>query len=182
MITLLCGAESWVTCRRHLRLILNIHWSDFATNIEGLEMAKVTSIETMLLKTPLRWARHVSRTEDHRLPKVVLYGQFSTGHRDKGTSRKRYKITLKESLAACNIDYRQWATQATNCMNWRRTVYQATTSFETTRRANMEDKRRSPNNWDLSDINLEQIVKCSRCGKTWLSRIGFINHQRVYTR
>ena len=52
---------------------------------------------------------------------------------------KRYKVTFKRSLATCNIDYRQWTTQATNRrMNCRRTVDQATTSFETTRRANME--------------------------------------------
>ena len=51
---------------------LNIHLSDFVTNIEILEMAKVTSIEAMLLKTQLRWAGHVSMVEDHRLPKIVL--------------------------------------------------------------------------------------------------------------
>ena len=55
LTTLLCGAESWVIYRRHLplieryhqrclRTILNIHWSDFVTNIEVLEMANVTSI------------------------------------------------------------------------------------------------------------------------------------------
>ena len=69
--TLLHGAESWVTYRRHLRLteryhqrcrrtILNNHWSDFVTNTDVLVMAKVTSIEGMLLKTQLRWAGHVS--------------------------------------------------------------------------------------------------------------------------
>ena len=75
-------------------------------------MAKVTSIEAMLLKTQLRWAGHVSRMEDHRLSKIDLY--YNTGHRDKGTPQKIYKV---------------------NRMNWRRTctVYQATTSFKATR-------------------------------------------------
>ena len=76
---------TWITYHRHmhlieryryyqrcLRAILNIHWSDFITNIEVLEMAKVTSIEAMLLKTQLRWAGHASRMEEHRLPKIVL--------------------------------------------------------------------------------------------------------------
>ena len=68
LTTLLYGAESWVTYRRHLRLlerfhqcclrsILNIHWSDFITNIEVLERAEVNSIEAMLLKTQLRWGQ-----------------------------------------------------------------------------------------------------------------------------
>ena len=64
-------------------------------------------------------------------------------------------------------------------MNWRRTVYQYTTSFETPRRANMEDKRkrRVP-----CEINIEQIVTCNSCGKTCLSRIGFIGHQCTCSR
>ena len=100
--TLLYGSESWVTYRHHLRLlerfhqrclrtILGIHWSDFVTNVEVLEQAEVLSIEAMLMKSQLRWAGHVSRMEDHRLPKIVLYGELSTGHRDRGAPKKRYK-------------------------------------------------------------------------------------------
>ena len=43
----------------------------------------------------------------------------------------------------------------------------------------LEDKRRRRKNRDPSEINTGQIVTCSRCGKTCLSRIGFINHQRA---
>ena len=50
----------------------------FVTNIEVLEMTKVISIEAMLLKTQLRWAGYVSRIEDYRLPKIVLYGYACT--------------------------------------------------------------------------------------------------------
>ena len=50
---------------------------------------------------------------DHRLPKTVLYGELSTGHRDKEAPRKRYKDTLKRSLATCNI-----GKQAIKRMNW----------------------------------------------------------------
>ena len=62
-------------------------------------MANVTSIEAMLLKKQFRWTGHVSRMEDHRLPKVILYGELSTGYRDNGVPRKRYKDTLIRSLA-----------------------------------------------------------------------------------
>ena len=80
LTTLLYGVASWVINRRHLRLIeryhqrclrtiLNIHWSDFVTNIEVLDMAMGTSIEAKLLKIQFRWAGHVSKMEDRRLPK-----------------------------------------------------------------------------------------------------------------
>ena len=57
-------------------------------------------------------------------------------------------------------------------------VFQATTSFEVKRRANMEDKKRRRKNRDSSEINTGQIMTCSRCGKTCLTWIGFISHQR----
>ncbi|XP_029637978.1 uncharacterized protein LOC115213182 [Octopus sinensis] len=72
LTTLLYGSETWITYRSYIRLlerfhqrclrtILNIHWSDFITNIEVLERAEIPSIEAMLLKSHLRWAGHVSR-------------------------------------------------------------------------------------------------------------------------
>ena len=66
----------------------------------------------MLLKSQLRWAGNVSRMEDHRLPKITMYGELSTGHRDRGAPKKRYKDCLKKSLSACHIDHRQWSTLA----------------------------------------------------------------------
>ena len=57
---------------RSLCTILNIHWSDFITNVEVLEQAEVSSTETMILKYQLQGAGHVSRMEDHRLPKIVM--------------------------------------------------------------------------------------------------------------
>ena len=109
LITLLYGSESWVTYRHHLRLlerfhqrclrsILHIHWSDYITNVEVLQQAGITSVEAMLMKTQLRWAGHVSRMEDHRLPKIVLYGELSTGHRDRGApTTKTFTNRLKRT-------------------------------------------------------------------------------------
>ena len=41
---------------------------------------------------------------------------------------------------------------------------------------------REGGNRDPFDINTEQTITCSRYGKTCLSRIGFISHQRACTR
>ena len=109
--TLLYGSESWVTYRNHLKpleqfhqhclcTILNIQWSDYINNLIVLEWADITSIETMLLKTKLRWAGHVSRMEEYRLSKIILYGELSSGLRNRGAPKKHYKDTLKKSLGA----------------------------------------------------------------------------------
>ena len=52
----------------------------------------------MLLKIQLRWAGHVARMEDHHLPKIILYGELSSGLRNIGAPKKRYEDTLKKSF------------------------------------------------------------------------------------
>ncbi|XP_037780164.1 uncharacterized protein LOC119576558 [Penaeus monodon] len=105
LTTLLYCSESWVTYRHYLQLlerfhqrclrtILNIHWSD-VTNVEVLEQVEITIIEAMLLKLQLRWAGRVSRMDEHRLPKIALYG-----HRDRGAPKKRYKDSKSSSVPA----------------------------------------------------------------------------------
>ena len=112
--TLLYGSELWVTYRHHLRLleyfhqrclriILNIHWSDYVSNVEVLEQAEITSIEAILLKSQLRWAGHISRMDDHRLHKIALYGELFTGHHNRGAPKKRYKDSLKKSLVPATL-------------------------------------------------------------------------------
>ncbi|XP_063600256.1 uncharacterized protein LOC134776430 [Penaeus indicus] len=193
LTTLLYGSESWVTYRHHIRLlerfhqrclrtILNIHWSDYVTNVEILEQAEISSIEAMLLKSQLRWAGHVSRMEEHRLPKIALYGELSTGHRDGGAPKKRYKDSLKKSLGACQIDHRQWSTLAADRQAWRHTVHQAVASFEDSRRSNLKEKRRTRKDREASAAVPDQTFDCSRCGRICLSRIGLVSHQCACSR
>ncbi|KAJ7416841.1 hypothetical protein WISP_68248 [Willisornis vidua] len=66
--------------------------------------AGVTSIEAMLMRTQLRWAGHVSRMEDHRLPKIVPYGELATGCCKRGAPKKTYKDSLKQHLSLGHID------------------------------------------------------------------------------
>ncbi|KAI8495057.1 Protein unc-80 [Branchiostoma belcheri] len=63
--------------------------------------------------------------EEHRLPKIVLYGELASGHRDVGAPKKRYKDYLKSTLNACQINHRQWSTLAADRVTWRQTVHKA---------------------------------------------------------
>ena len=46
-----------------------------------LKKAECLSIEAMVVRNRLRWAGHVVRMEDVRLPKQLFYGEFKTGKR-----------------------------------------------------------------------------------------------------
>ena len=41
--------------------------------------------------------------EYHRLPKIALYGEVSTGHCERGSPKKRYKGCLKKPATACYV-------------------------------------------------------------------------------
>ncbi|GFN79303.1 hypothetical protein PoB_000580900, partial [Plakobranchus ocellatus] len=130
LTTLLYGSETWVTYSSHIRLlerlhqrclrtILQIHWSDLVTNVEVLEQAEIPSKEALIAKSQLRWAGHVFRMKDHRLPKIALYGEIRTGHRYRGAPKKRYKDYLKKTFTACNIDHQNWSDYAADRSAWR---------------------------------------------------------------
>ena len=193
LTTLLYGSETWVTYRSHIRLlerfhqrclrtILNIHWSDFITNVEVLEQAEVPSIEAMILKYQLRWAGHVSRMEDHRLPKIVLYGELSTGHRERGAPKKRFKDSLKRSLTTCNIDHKQWSDLAADRVAWRHTIHQAAAQFEADRRNSLKDKRQRRKAPAASTTTPDITFPCRHCSRPCLSRIGLVSHERACSR
>ena len=78
--TLLYGGETWVLYRKQvrqlerfhqrcLRSILGIKWQDYVSN-EVLKRVSLPSIESILLQVQLRWAGHVKRMEDVRMPKA----------------------------------------------------------------------------------------------------------------
>ncbi|KAM7398725.1 hypothetical protein PAMP_018042 [Pampus punctatissimus] len=98
----------------------------------------------MLLKIHLylRWAVHVSRMEDHFLPKITLYDKLSTGHHNVGAPKKWYKDCLKKALTSSNIDPQQWSTLAADRDVWRHKTHQDASSFEANRQVTLIEKRR----------------------------------------
>ena len=79
---------------------------------EVLERASTPSIHTLLQKAQARWAGHVVRIPDSRLPKQLLYGELCQGKRSVGGQKKRFKDCLKASLKSQNIDLNTWETLA----------------------------------------------------------------------
>ena len=60
----------------HLRClcsICNIKWYDKVPNTEVLARCEFPGVESLLIKAQLRWAGHVVRMEDTRLPKALYF-------------------------------------------------------------------------------------------------------------
>jgi len=73
--------------------------------------------------------------------RLTLYGELSSGHRDRGAPKKRYKDSLRKSLGVCHIDWSQWSALAVDRAAWRYTVHQAVSSFEASRKEDLREKR-----------------------------------------
>ena len=192
MTTLLYGCEAWTVYRHHekqlqqfhtrcLRRILNIRWNDFVPpDTEVLERANLPSVITMLRKAQIRWASHVSRMADSRIPKQLFYGQLKNGQRKIGAPHKRYKNYFKSNLKDFNIDFTAWEKAASDGPAWRRLISNGALLSEENRLNAAKLKRirrkagesvpeRLPTHW------------CQTCGRCFLARIGLISHTRTHS-
>ena len=130
LTTLLYGSETWTAYRRHekqlnhfhlrcLRNLLHIRWQDKVPDTEVLRQTNFPSIITIMRKAQLRWAGHVSRMSDDRIPKQLLYGELCQGKRTVERQRKRFKDSLKVSLKDFNISPEPWESLASDRPSWR---------------------------------------------------------------
>ena len=107
LTALQCECETWTRYRRRvkqletfhmraLRSILGMCWQDRITNLEVLDRAECTSIETLLIKAQLRWVGQIIRMDDPLMPRQLLYGELV-----------RVTRTLKK-IEASDSDRSQW--------------------------------------------------------------------------
>lgn len=192
LTSLLYGCESWTLYRRHLkqlerfhmrslRSILNIKWQDRVTNIEVLDRAEMISIEAMILKSQLCWVGHVTRMEDHRLPKQLLYGELCAGKRNTGRPRKRFKDCVKAHLTYADIQPKKLESEVLDRSKWRSLTLQAQTNFEEQRRENVREARTRRKASSIQPPGPGQFP-CPHCPRTCRSRIGLTSHLRTHGR
>ena len=126
---------------RCLRKLLHIKWQDKVPDTEVLQRAKMKSVHAFLKRSQIRWAGHVFRMPDERLPKRLLYGKLSEGKRSLGGQRKLYKDTLKASLKSYGINSDTWEEMAQVRPTWRSAVFTGVSSFEAKRVEEQKQKR-----------------------------------------
>ena len=152
LTTLLYGCEAWTVYKRHakklnhfhttrLRKLLGISWQEKVPDTEVLTRAGLPTIQTLLMKAQLRWAGHVARMPDHRIPKKLLFGELQDGKRALGAPKKRFKDTLKASLKAFGINPASWEQAAADRSKWRAAVHCGARQHESSRKLAAETRR-----------------------------------------
>ena len=83
---------------RHLHSIMRITWMDKVTNKEILERTGMPSMEDLLISKNLRWTEHLMKMSPDRLTKRMHYCKLSSGHKNIGRPRLRFKYTIKRNV------------------------------------------------------------------------------------
>ena len=190
LTTPLYGCETWTVYKRHarklnhyhttcLRKLLGIKWQDKIPDTEVLTRAGLPSIFTILMQSQLRWAGHVARMPDHRLPKTLLFGELLEGKHSLGCPKKRFKDTLKASLKAFNISHTTWEQTAEDRDGWRAAVHQGAKSYEANRIAAAEQRREARKN-SANRSPAAATIPCPYCQRTFRVQIGLVSHLRTH--
>ncbi|XP_072047132.1 uncharacterized protein [Amphiura filiformis] len=110
---------------------MGITWQDRVPNGEVLQRAKMESVEAILVKSQLRWAGHVVRMPDERLPKAVMYAELTEGKRKCDGQKLRYRDVVKRHLNTADMDVDTWETKASD---WRKKIHDAGKTVERKRK------------------------------------------------
>ena len=188
--TLLYACETWTVYQRHarklnhfhttcLRRLLGIRWQDRIPDTEVLAKADLPSIHTILMQYQLRWAGHVVRMPDDRLPKRLFYGELEEGKRCHGGQKKRFKDSLKVSLKSFGIDPLSWENAAQDRAGWRTALHKGSIRCEENRTSAAVERRKARKaRADAPHASQDFSIKCPYCVRTFRAQIGLISHMR----
>lgn len=189
--TLLYASESWTPYRKQieqldvfhkrcLRTICGFTLKDRVSNAELFTLCGISGIESFLIQSQLRWAGHVVRMEDDRIPKQLMYSQLDGGNRNVGRPWLRYKDKLKANLAAVQIEGKNFELNANDRNAWKTMCNQGIKYFSTSCINKLkEDRLRTKTNANQPATLSPNPHTCDHCGLLCKSLAGLKCHLRL---
>jgi len=161
-----------------LRCIAHIRWKDKVPNTKMLQICNLMGIEAMLMTAQYRWAGHVTRMEDTRLPKITFYSELEHGTRYHGGQLKRCKDMLKMNMRACDLPPNELENLMADRSSWRSSFKKQVSDFERRRILSLQDKRVQRKTG--CQLSPDCGFTCDNCSRVCASRIGLISHQQTH--
>ena len=157
-----------------LKKILHITWKDKIPDTEILERTGLPCVQIELSKNRIRWAGHVKRMPDHRIPKQLLYCQLREGKRSRGRPKKRFKDCLKDSLKDFGMNTDSWEEDAEDRATWRGLIRNGAMKFESNRAEEAKRKRAIRKGRE----NLPEVAapptSCPHCIRAAKANVGLV--------
>ena len=131
------------------------------------------------MQSQLRWAGHVIRMSDERIPKVLMYSQLDSGHSNVGRPWLWYKDKFKSNLAAVSIPYRTFEQVALERKDWRAMCHDGIKNFESSRIHRLQEARKRTKASSNKPATLSRNThSCTICGLVCKSLAGLKCHAR----
>lgn len=189
--TLLYSSETWTPYRKQisqldvfhkrcLRAICSFTLKDKISNAKLFTLCKISNIESFLIQSQLRWAGHVMRMDDDRIPKQLLYGQLDRGRRNVGRPWLRYKDKIKSNLQVLNIEYNNIELTAKDRRKWIEMCDRKIKAFSAFCIEKLKEARvKSKNNTEQCGAKFSHLYVCHHCGRHCKSLAGLKCHIRL---
>ena len=100
-------------------MYIYITWKDRVSNDEIYRKSGLAPMTDILIERNLRWTGHVHRMDAERLPRQLLYSQLSSGARNQGRPRLRFKDVVKRNLKWRDVSLDTWQAGAREQPVWR---------------------------------------------------------------
>jgi hypothetical protein len=162
-----------------LRKLLGIKWQDMIPDTVVLDRACIPSINTLLMKSQLRWAGYSVRMPYHRIPKIIFYSEMLSGKRSRGGQKRRFKDTLK---SFAKVLWHQdgflgvWSagTSVVAFMHLQRCSI-----MWSIKKAAAELRKKKRKAKELEPLT-PATIPCPHCPRLFRARIGLTGHLRVH--
>ena len=138
-------------------------------------------IEALLIRNQCRWAGHVLRMDDERIPKTLLFGQIQDAPCRTGRPLLRYKDKLKSNFKALSLDINTWEVKAINRDTWRSLFYDKLNNFELNR-LQQNNELAALAKVRKSQPHIGPWFSCSQCSFESRSKAGLASHTRKHQR
>ena len=187
MLTLLYASETWTTYQRHvktlerflqqcLRKILGIKWQSRTPDTDILAMSGSTTIAARLMRNQMRWAGHLVRMEDTRLPKQLFYGELRDGSRAQHKPKKRFRDSVNVNLKRMQVPLKSFEAECADRGKWRKSVYLGAKRLQEDTVAQAKLRRACRKH---EAVPATQWI-CDVCGRVMLSKAGLVNHLKSH--
>ena len=155
---LLYGCVTWTTRQEHYRKLRTVHHRVLLRIVgarrrrsdhrvlsynRALELTGCESIEATLRARRLLWAGALTRMEDGRLPKRVMFGTIKDGvKKGRGGQEKEWVACVESDVRAFKIQ-QNWKHAARDAQNWTEIVTEGGRRFMTDWRKEEEEKSKT---------------------------------------
>ena len=197
MGVLLYGVEAWANKRavtrklesfnnKCLRRILGI--TKAQQRVGRISSAEVKRrfgvkevIEDVVVAKRLRWAGHVARMDDCRLPKRLLFGWLPQRRPAHGT-KQRWRDKVRKDLKQFGIEESSWSHDAQDRLYWRAVCKEGRTACTEERQSKRSAHGHGPHAPSDTSTPVAPLLVCLICSRTFRRRQDIARHKCQTTR